>query len=334
MKKLISLLTILSLALPCGLLAMAADKENGEPDVYVDGSKIIFADQNAKIVNDRTLVPARGVFEAMGCNVTWNGETRVVTVTSSTGVRSVYITIDSDKMKIMQFKSLYERDEHEITLDVAARIMNDRTMIPLRAVSEAFNCEVEWDEDNYTVNITTSEPPLLEGYTYTAPEEDSLVKMSLSTDKTGALEAGEEFTVYVDAENIPDDAFCSSVVVTFDYDTSKFEYVPESKVLLSDDGEIISDALAVENYIDGLGTKIVIVTVDGDNASKKSGHVLKALFKSVNGDKGEIGIASSYETGRGYSSYLMYTTAKDAKYVDIKCNGKNLIIGDPITIGE
>ncbi|MBR0366209.1 MAG: hypothetical protein IJH94_05355 [Clostridia bacterium] len=300
----------------------------------MDGSRIIFADQHAKIVDDRTLVPARGVFEAMGCTVVWNGEKRTVEVTSDTGVQNVLITIDSDKMRISRFKSIREREQKEVTIDVAARIMNDRTMIPLRAVSEAFNSKVEWDADNYRVVIETGDPILLEGYTYTAPEEDSLVRMSLSTDKTGALEAGEEFTVYVDVENVPDDAFCSSVVVTFDYDVSQFEYVPESKALLNNDGEIISGALSVENTIDGLGTKIVSVTIDGDNASRKSGHVLKVSFKSVNGDKGEIGIADSYETGRGYSSYLLYTTVKDGKYNDTKYNGKDLIIGDPITIGE
>ena len=38
-------------------------------------------------------------------------------------------------------------------LDVAADIINDRTMVPLRFAAEALGCEVEWDGDARTVVI-------------------------------------------------------------------------------------------------------------------------------------------------------------------------------------
>ena len=134
MKKLISI-TLAASLMAAGMTAFAADKEKGEPDVFVDGSKILFEDQNAVIVDDITLVPARGVFEAMGNKVSWDGKARKVTVTSSTGVREVVLTIDSDKMTVKTFKTIFERDDKDVTLEVPARIINDRTMIPLRAVS-------------------------------------------------------------------------------------------------------------------------------------------------------------------------------------------------------
>ena len=334
MKKTISLLTILSLTVSCGLCVMAADKENGEPDVYVDGNRILFADQNAKIVDGRTLVPARGVFEAMGCRVSWDGETRVVTVTSSTGVRSAYITIDSDKLRVTEFKTLFLRDEQEISLDVAAQIMNDRTMIPLRAVSEAFDCEVLWDEDNYAVNITTGAPPLLEGYTYTAPDEASMVHMSLTTDKTGRLETGEEFAVYIDDENVPQDTYCSAVVATLEYDKTKFEYVPGSGTLIGDNGDAIEASLSDENTELESGTKVFFLLIEGENASRQPGHAFKAVFRSLNGESGTIALGKTYESIRGYGTYLMYTSDDTEAATDKIYSGNDIVLGAPLTIGE
>ena len=39
-------------------------------------------------------------------------------------------------------------------LDVPAQIVNNRTLVPVRAVSEAFDCEVGWDGITQTVIIT------------------------------------------------------------------------------------------------------------------------------------------------------------------------------------
>ena len=331
MKKIISLAAALSITAACGISAFAADKEKGEPDVIVDGSKIIFDDQNATIVNDITLVPARGVFEAMGCSVDWNGDTRTVEVTSSTGVKSVIITIDSDVMKISRFKTLFEREESEYTLEVPAQIINERTMIPLRAVSEAFDCNVEWDGDAYTVNITTGDPILLDGYTYTAPDADSLVSMSLSTDKTGALEAGEEFTVYINAANIPEGSFVSSVTATFVYDKSKFEYIADSGSFINDNDEPYAAGLYVENTDYDKGTKVVFVTIDDTKGRKTDGYVYKATFKSVNGESGTIALGNDFKSIIGYESSIMCTVGT----TDKTYRGKELNLDTtPLAIGE
>ena len=46
-------------------------------------------------------------------------------------------------------------DGDPITLDVPAMIMNDRTLVPLRAVSEAFGAEVSWDGERKIITIDT-----------------------------------------------------------------------------------------------------------------------------------------------------------------------------------
>ncbi len=330
MKKLLSLVMALSLTAACGVPAMAADRAKSEPDVVVDGSKILFEDQNATIVNDITLVPARGVFEIMGCDVEWDNDTETATITTDTGVRFVEVTIGSNIMKVYTYKSLMELNCEDVELEVPAKLMNDRTMIPLRAISEAMDCKVDWDEENYIVNITTGDPILLDGYTYTAPSEDSLVHMSLSTDKTGALTPGEEFTVYVNAENIPEGSFCSGVVATFEYDKEKFEYIANSGSMITDnDAELIADASNENTEING-GTKVIFIKVLEEIGRTTPGKVYQCKFKSITGEPGTIGLGNDYNPLRGYGSYLMFTT----ETADTEYNGKNLIIGAPLTIGE
>ncbi len=111
--------------------------------VRVDGNKVYF-DQLPAIVNDRTLVPLRAIFEALGATVSWDGATR--TVTGVKGDIKVNLTIDSDQLYVNGTPK---------TIDVPAMIINDRTMVPARAISEALGCFVDWDAAIRTVKIIT-----------------------------------------------------------------------------------------------------------------------------------------------------------------------------------
>lgn len=111
--------------------------------VTVNGEAIQFSDQSPVIKDDRTLVPARGVFEALGARVDWLGEARKVVI--NTADKNVTLTLDSD--------TYYVNGEAK-QLDVPATLINDRTMIPIRAISESLGCTVDWDGDNRTVVIT------------------------------------------------------------------------------------------------------------------------------------------------------------------------------------
>lgn len=150
MKKIISMATSAAILLSSVSVAVAADKEARQPDVYVNARKIVFADQSAYITDEgRTLVPARGVFEALGCSVEWDAENYVVNISDSDQQKNIVLTIDDADMKVKT------GDEEVVkTLEVPAQLMNDRTMIPLRAVSEALGCMVMWDEGSYAINIS------------------------------------------------------------------------------------------------------------------------------------------------------------------------------------
>ena len=112
------------------------------PKVFVNNKEVIFADQKAIIDNGRTLVPARGVFEALGAEVMWNGDEQSVTVKYRKDI--VILKIGNSTILV---------NGHEKKIDVPAKLLNNRTMIPVRAVAEAFLCDVKWDGENYIVWI-------------------------------------------------------------------------------------------------------------------------------------------------------------------------------------
>lgn len=110
-------------------------------DLYVDTNKIE-TDTPPTIVDGRTLVPVRAIFEAIGATVTWDGATR-----TATGVRD-------DTTVIIQIgnKTAYVNGEPK-TLNVPAQIINGRTMVPARFISEAMGCDVTWYADTKTVGV-------------------------------------------------------------------------------------------------------------------------------------------------------------------------------------
>lgn len=141
MKKLISLaLVVLMLG---GMLVMPAYAED-EIAVLLRGELLEF-DVPPQIINGRTLVPMRTIFEELGATVDWNGDTK--TVTSVREDKTIILTIDSYTM--------YVNDE-AVTLDVAPCLINGRTMVPARAVSESFDLKVDWDNEWRAVLITDS----------------------------------------------------------------------------------------------------------------------------------------------------------------------------------
>lgn len=113
--------------------------------VYVDGKEVAF-DQPPLIQNDRTLVPMRKIFEAMGASVLW--EESAQTITSQRGNDVVLMIIGQNQV--------YKNGEVVYTMDVPAQIIADRTMVPIRAVAESFDADVAWDGTNYIINISTT----------------------------------------------------------------------------------------------------------------------------------------------------------------------------------
>ncbi len=101
--------------------------------VFLDGKKIYF-DQIPVIENGRTLVPVRAIFEAIGATIAWDGETQTVTATK-----------DDIKISLTVNEKTATKNGEEITLEVPAKIISGRTLVPVRFVADCFGVNVDWD---------------------------------------------------------------------------------------------------------------------------------------------------------------------------------------------
>ncbi len=141
MKRIILLL--LSVCMILCSVSVAFAQEN-EITVKLDGRNLEF-DQPPVIINSRTMVPLRAIFEAMGMQVEWDPVLYEVTATNDD--TTIKMTVGEDKAYV---------NGEEKTLDSAPVIVNSRTLVPVRFISESAGAGVEWDGENRVVTITSS----------------------------------------------------------------------------------------------------------------------------------------------------------------------------------
>lgn len=98
--------------------------------VMLDGTVLSF-DVPPQIINDRTMVPMRAIFEALGATVDWSSDTK--TITAKKENTTVITSIGNKTISVNN--SLSE-------IDVAPCIIDDRTLVPVRFISEALGCNV------------------------------------------------------------------------------------------------------------------------------------------------------------------------------------------------
>ena len=108
--------------------------------------KTIASDVSPIMENGRTLVPIRVISENLGAEVKYNEKTRTVTIIKD----GITITLRLDKNEINVNGTIRY-------LDVPARAVKGRTMVPIRVISEVLRCKTVWDDNNKMVMITTKE---------------------------------------------------------------------------------------------------------------------------------------------------------------------------------
>lgn len=131
--------------------------------VLLDGKQLTF-DVDPVLENGRTLVPMRAIFEALGAEVNWNPDTWTAIATKDD--TKIEITIDSTEML---------KNGDVVTLDVPARLIGSRTLVPVRAVSEGLGADVDWNDTLWQVIITT---PVTEDETPDTKEEYDFTQLS------------------------------------------------------------------------------------------------------------------------------------------------------------
>lgn len=111
--------------------------------VKVDGNQINF-DVKPVIEKGRTMVPLRGIFEALGATLQWDGSTQ--TIKAQKGEKEVILSIGDTEASV---------NGSTIILDTPPKIVNGRTLVPLRFVSEALGANVTWNEKLRCASITS-----------------------------------------------------------------------------------------------------------------------------------------------------------------------------------
>ena len=148
--------------------------------VTIDGEYVEF-DQQPVITEGRTLVPLRKIFEKLGAVVEYDQQTSTIHASKS-GIELSMTIGDSN----------YIVNNNQYTMDVAPQIINDRTLVPVRVVSESMNCNVNWDENKRTVIITTpqyiSQNSFLEVHYIDVGQADSA--LVICDDKTMLVDGG------------------------------------------------------------------------------------------------------------------------------------------------
>ncbi len=140
------MLLVLLTVIFCGSVAFA---QAPEIIIFV-GEEWLESDVPSVIQEGRTLVPMRAILEALGASVGWEAGEQKVTA-SKEGLKL--------EMWVGNRQALV--NGVETTMDVPPRLISDRTMIPLRFVSENLGEEVTWEPDLYAVGINAAPAEIL-----------------------------------------------------------------------------------------------------------------------------------------------------------------------------
>ena len=249
----------ISLALGAALLfgtvpAYAADGVT----VNLNGSQMNF-DVAPMIENGRTLVPFRKIFESLDCAVSYTKENGVQTVTANRGNKWITLEIGRNEITV---------DGETKTLDVAPKIVNGRTLVPLRAISESLDCTVDWSAGTKTVDIQKKQGQ----YAVTSAHLSKNV-----TDEKGNLLITIAFE-YPVIENKDNNAFIAAVNEQYKQDAEAFvsdaeaEFKDTAEEMLSFMGENYSPMVFTRSFEVGLNQNNLLSITELDYANTGGAH--------------------------------------------------------------
>lgn len=310
MKKLKILASTLLLTFSMSSVGFA----DGDITVLINSLKLK-TDVAPQIENNRTMVPIRAIAENMGAVVGWDEITRLVTITSSKG--TISLTLNSNQAVV---------NGKEIKLDQPAKVIKNRTMVPLRFISENMGARVKWNNKTRTVAIEQSESNTKKPFNYSDLEND-ITDMDEFIEYYGEpLNKRTEYNDYFDA-----------LVYYLDYDFGTAEFIPyyetegydlsevkSTKNLLGmprgikigDSVQAVTSKFANDgeyNYYDGYGdaydTRIL------HEASDYETNSIGVISYGDSGQVNEVRYFNDYETGMASGITLNF---KDNKVYSIE----------------
>ena len=157
-----------------------------EVKIEIDGKAMVPKDMPAVIIDGRTMLPMRQIAQELGCEVNWNEAAKQIYVMRGSDI--IVFTVDS--------KTGYENGK-EFTMDVPATIVNDRTMLPVRALADALHLNIKWDDPNRIVSIQSGDTVVKDEPK--APESGQTTAGTLTgIQMPSAKDADQTFTIQAD----------------------------------------------------------------------------------------------------------------------------------------
>lgn len=157
-----------------------------EVKIEIDGKAMVPKDMPAVIIDGRTMLPMRQIAQELGCEVNWNEAAKQIYVMRGSDI--IVFTVDS--------KTGYENGK-EFTMDVPATIVNDRTMLPVRALADALHLNIKWDDPNRIVSIQSGDTVVKDEPK--APESGQTTAGTLTGIQTpSGKDADQTFTIQAD----------------------------------------------------------------------------------------------------------------------------------------
>ncbi len=164
MKKRISVfLSALMLLSACPVTAAA---QEGAISVVIDGEKVEFSDAQPVIIDSRTLVPLRGVFERLGYDIFWKADTKTAVLADK----------KDNIIRISVGSNTFYKGSEPIYTEVQPQIIGSRMYLPLRAIGEAGGMTVNWDSQSKTVYIGNGQ--LFENDTKKDEEQEPVTELA------------------------------------------------------------------------------------------------------------------------------------------------------------
>ena len=158
MKKIIVALLII-LAMFCSAQAFAV--ESNDIRVVLNGKEVNF-EAKPLLINDRTMIPLRSVFEEIGGQVEWL-EIPSSKIENNQLIsykrQSVFVTACGHRIRLDIGSKVATVDfDENVQIDAPPVLINSRTYIPLRFIAESIGADVKWDRASSTVTINTPVP--------------------------------------------------------------------------------------------------------------------------------------------------------------------------------
>lgn len=254
--------------LACTPAALAADTGSAI-SVQLDGQNLAFTDAVPQVKDQRTFLPFRAVLEAMGAQVSNEGEV----ITAVRGGKTLTMTIGSAEAKVTE-----DGTETTLTMDVAPYVdaATWRTYVPVRFAAEAFDCAVGWDQDAMTAVIVDTDKLLdqakegraftyLEKYLdYSKRYQDGIWDTELALDGSMTL-MGAPIAIQGTASGTTADSTRLSMDMSMTMDMTQF--VAQMNALSAAQGET-AEPISAEGQamLDALAKEGVQVQMRGDMA--------------------------------------------------------------------